>query len=676
MKLLEEEEKEKRMEEKLRERQERKRTKEREKKLRKKERLREKESKCIESSMDTAVTDGSVKDLTVCLDDRPNFSQSTASETSEPTQGSPLSSHIQDDELLTEFVYSKTKDDHPEDSLDRKLGNTGDWNSSFSYDHHKYSRRSMKFHKDSQPERINWSGRRKGDTLPDNGARHGAEEFESTRSTDGSDKQLTGSTMKSNIRIAGQSMGKRCQCPYTCRCYHQNEHRPRPVSYATRIVQEPKYVNKSESTLDISKPYYRGNKYTQVECSREVGNRTKSYVMNGNSLNAKKVWEPLDSQKKYVRRNSDSDVTLKSTPKVEASESDQFNEFSGAFNDMVTDLSVSNNQMDDDISTESLIFSRKAVSDNGELTLDSSTNSSSNSDNCSSCLSEGDSNTQNLELASGSDSEESSQNSDGKETAHCSEDRLSESGVTEDRSRTTTSESHADKIQEQTCAKVVSSNGLNPKVAPYIGSGGNTAVSAPPPQMHNQTIHYPVFQAPTIGYYPQGPVSWSVGPANGLLSFPHANHYLFPNGFGYGLNGNAQFTQYGTLQHLAPPLLSPVRAPILQPVPRFNEVGSKEESMVSNVGGQKEVQRNTERVAPTEKLHGPTVVDAAQSRKPQKMDKGNDGFSLFHFGGPIALSTGFEAESFSLKRDTLPKKDPMEEYNLFAASNGIKFDIF
>jgi hypothetical protein len=65
---------------------------------------------------------------------------------------------------------------------------------------------------------------------------------------------------------------------------------------------------------------------------------------------------------------------------------------------------------------------------------------------------------------------------------------------------------------------------------------------------------------------------------------------------------------------------------------------------------------------------------------------------LFHFGGPVALSTGCKSDPVPSKdgiagdlssKVSADENDPacnketaMEEYNLFAASNGIRFSFF
>ncbi|KAI3446397.1 hypothetical protein Pfo_003062 [Paulownia fortunei] len=751
MKLLEEEEKEKREEE---ERKERRRTKEREKKLRRKERLREKENKekkCAESNIDPVVPDIS-KDSPPCVDKGANVERSrdSVSETGEATPASPLSPDIQNDQLLMANIYPNMEN-HFEDTADGEFGNTRDWNPSLPYDHYKYSRRKLKFRKDTQQDlTLKLSDRRKGAALSENEvivskneSRFHAHVLESTRSIDGFNKQLRINAAKSNTRAGCPKLTEKLQCAnnrigdrydsYVCSCNHHNEYRSRPESHIMRGVREPKYVNKLESPSDISKPYYRG-KYTQVECTREINVRAKSNINAGNLPNTKKVWEPLDSQKKYTQSNLGSDVALRSTPKVETSESDQLPESSGAASsDEVIDISVQANIEDNDVrdltrsSTEncrdrakgfnsmakSQNHSKVAVPADGELCsmarspqriVDSSMSSSFNSDNCSSCLSEGDSNTsssnpQNLESASTSDSEESSQNSEGRETSQCLESRFTECHrVVEDQS---TMRGQDAVSQGPASGGTNLSGSLTTEAATYCESGTtNVSISSQPqsvlPQMHNQNIHYPISPAPTMGYYHQGPVSWPAGPTNGLMSFPYSNHYSFANTFGYDLNGNAQFMQYGALPHLHPPLLNPVHVPVFPPVAQANQVSTKEHGKVGNLGVLEEVHHSMQKVTSTEQhsAETPTIVDAGHNGKSDKTDKGNNNFSLFHFGGPVALSTGFKADPVCLKERTVGntslnfshnsldgnhpcnKKDSIEEYNLFAASNGIKFSIF
>ncbi|KAK6149250.1 hypothetical protein DH2020_016775 [Rehmannia glutinosa] len=425
---------------------------------------------------------------------------------------------------------------------------------------------------------------------------------------------------------------------------------------------------------------------------------------------------------------SDSE-NLRSTPKVETSEFDQLPECCSTSSDEVTDISVQTHHKDNDVRDltrsrpencrdidirfHTMVrpqnYSKEAVTEDGELCsmtrsrlekLDSPMSSSSNSDNCSSCLSEGDSNIysnpQNLESTFTSDSEESTQNSEGRETS----DRLENTAsyrVVEDQSKSRGQDANT---QGPASAGTNSPGVLLKEAAPYCENGrANVSIGAQPqcvlPQMHNKNINYPFFQAPTMSYYHQNPVSWPSAPTNGLMSFPHSNHYLFANTFGYGLNGNARLMQYGGLQHLPSPLLDHAHMSVFQPLSQVNGVSTKEPTKVTHVAWPKEAQRSIiQKVPSTDQCSAETqtVVDDGLNGKSDKMDLGNNGFSLFHFGGPVVLSTGFKADPVSLNEENMGdkkssfncpdgdhpcgKKDPIEEYNLFAATNGIKFSIF
>ncbi|KAL3637337.1 hypothetical protein CASFOL_019636 [Castilleja foliolosa] len=654
MKLLEEEEKEKREEE---ERKERRRTKEREKKLRRKERLREKENrdkKPAESNIDgPVVTDVTNEELTnPSVDEVVNECSRDSGdddERGEATPNSPLSpDNIEDDQLSTGYTYSINKDNNnpSEDIPDDEFSNNKDWYPSFPYDHHlKYSRRKLVVRKDLQQGfNLKWQDRRKGPSEND---------FESTRSTNGFNKQLRTNAASSNLRYGSSKSSEKFQCTnnriggdrydsHSCSCnhHHNPEYRPRSEPHNT-------------------KPYNRGKTYTQVDCPREFNGRPKSKIIPEKTPTTKKVWEPLDSQKKCIQ-----------SMKTKASESDQLPECCSTSSDEVTDISVVQTSQD---LTRSTSENRKQI-ENEYHTMtkpqSSSMSTSSNSDNCSSCLSEGDnSNPQNTESTSTSDSEESSQISDGKETPDA---------VEEDHN---TPLGQNGKIVKPTSAGTNTLDSSLKDVGPYC-------VQNVLPQMHqhNGNINYPIFQAPAMGYYHQNPVSWQPGPTNGMLAFPHSNHYLFPNSFEYSLNGNAPFMQYGTLQHLAPPLPNHApHMPVFQPVSQLNG---------KNVTGLKKADNSVIPKGPSTERLGTPVVDEGQNWKADKTDMANNGFSLFHFGGPAALSTGFKGDHpVSLNEGIVEdmeklsarcpgvdhpcsKKESIEEYNLFAATNGIKFSIF
>lgn len=719
MKLLEEEEKEKREEE---ERKERRRTKEREKKLRRKERLREKEKKCADTNIDCVVPDIS-EELQPCVDEGANVERSgdSVSKTGEAIPVSPLFTDNQDEQLLMEYFYPNMKN-HFEHTPDGKSGNSVDWESSFPYDHIKYSRRKLKIHKDTQQDLTpKWSERRKGAALSENKVvsrkyepRFHADAFESSSSINVFNKHLRTNAAKSNTRNGCSKTNEKSQCASNriddkCDshvCNHHNECRSRAASHIMKAVRDSKY--RFESPSDISKSYYRG-KYTQAY---DTNGRDKSNIKACNSPITKKVWEPLDSLKRYAQSNSDSDVALRPTATVETS--------GAAGSDEVIDTSVQTNNEANDLrdltssSTENCRerengfhsmaapqkLSEAVAAEDGELCamersperkVDSSVSSLSNSDNCSSCTSEGDSSTsssdpQNPDSASASDSEESSRDFEVTETSDCLGSRITECrGVAEDQ---ITRRNQEVKSRGPASGGTNLLGSLSTEAAKNCAKGvSNISTSAQPKnvlaQIHNQNIHYPVVQAPTVGYYHQSPVSWPAGPNNALMSFPYSNRYLFANSYGYDLNCNAQFMQYGALQHLAPPFLNPVHVPVIPPMAQANGVSSKEHANNVNLCALKQAHQSIRNASSTEQhsAETPKVVNAGESGK---INEADNGFSLFHFGGPVALSREGTVGNSSVNlsgnspdsNHPCSKKDPVEEYNLFAASNGINFSIY
>ncbi|KAL4578264.1 hypothetical protein LXL04_014384 [Taraxacum kok-saghyz] len=174
----------------------------------------------------------------------------------------------------------------------------------------------------------------------------------------------------------------------------------------------------------------------------------------------------------------------------------------------------------------------------------------------------------------------------------------------------------------------------------FYGITDSIPVTQPP--LQPQGIHFPVIQPPSAGYYHQGGVPWVAMP---MPPPPHQNHYLFPTPFGYNWNGNSQFLQYNPL---APPLHNHGQHPMYQSVPQVKKVIETASPPIK--GGQ---MGNCEKT------------------------KGNTGFSLFHFGGPVDISNGSVEIDSGLESGHGCGKEvvEMEEYNLFAASNGIRFSF-
>ncbi|XP_039021681.1 uncharacterized protein LOC120153886 [Hibiscus syriacus] len=810
MKLLEEEEKEKREEE---EQKERKRKKEREKKLRRKERLkgkeREKEKKCAESSIAPAAPDLSKELSSTNIEVEENIAIDCSDSVSE-TGDMIVCTQDSIDNLGERFLdedSTTSLQSHSFGSPDGEDAKVKDGNGSFTMERSKFSRRRLKFCKDGQFDTsVKWSDRRRfavSESSPVNRceARYRSENFEvPSRSTNGLNRQSRISSAKSSSRNSDVKYAEKFQCPNSrseryefCSCGQHNEYRTKiePYVSATREGRELKSVSKSNSALDVSKQVYRGNKYNQQEYIHEECGRLKNKIIAGNNLSgrdsllSKKVWEPAEAQRNYPRSNSDTDVTLRSSSYNEGAGADHnFVKSSGETCSSEASLNLgeinhehskvnksSTLATDEDcyVETQDKCSSRDAASkevgvcaNNRNPTLNgnshSTMSSTSSSDNCSSCLSEGDSNTSssnhgNLESSS-SDSEEISQQSDGKDTSISIQNGFSEhqvkgidsiqhanggvalesqplfghspngrdSSVCIQNGFTKCRAKGIDKSQDVNIGVALESQA---SFAQTPDGGGNKVSGNPPttveipdnekstaimgsqdqgmfPSVHNQTIQFPVYQAPsTMSYYHHNPVPWPATPANGLMPFPPPNPYFYTDPIGYGLNGNSGLCMsYGTLQHFGNHLLNPSTVPVYQPVSKVNGLYAEDHIQVlKSVTAKEEAFTgvNTGRVT-SGRLH--TIEQAANGEGRRndvssKSHRDDTNFSLFHFGGPVALSTACKSNPTPLKEEIAgelsyqfsasqvendhacnKKETSMEEYSLFAASNSIRFSFF
>lgn len=768
MKLLEEEEKEKREE---KERKERKRTKEREKKLRRKERLKGKEKdkdKIGSESAEVCAHSDVLEDLSSCVLE-PNFS--SVGEACDANI--PESSDNLDEQFLNESIISEVRSSY-DDSFDGKLTDGNDGHESFMVDQSKCSRWRLKFPKEVQDHSFKWSERRRFSVVSENGAvvnrseqRYYGDSLENpSRSINGSNRKLRTNSLKAYGRHVSKfneklhSPNNRVSYDYrSCVCNQNNEFSKKAEPYVSsaRVNRDVKSMSMSESSFDMSKQGYRSNKYSYGDHSRDSGRlKNKAAALTNNSPGkdfgySKKVWEPTESQKKYPRSNSDSNVASKSTTFKFGVESDY--DLLKSRNDVCRgELSVASGTVDhyESNSTESTsgIESDEAFQNglpmelkdhkieddacaevplcsvNSALTSSGTNNrvgtSSLNSDNCSSCLSEGDSNTicsnhGNLESSSTSDSEDASHQSEGKESSASIQNGFSEHHDHEIRMDKviggdgTGIRNHSGLCRDTEECKV---QGNAPRNVPQNFEPGFSAVSldspcqVPLPSIQNQNIHFPVFQVPpSMGYYHQNSVSWQAAAhANGIMPFPYSNHCLYANPLGYGLNGNPRFCmQYSHLHPLATPVFNPNPVPIYQPAAKAsNGIYAEDRSQVSQLGATAESSdvANPPDVIVTAELpypiSSPPRRDCRQNDYSSKLQKDSSSFSLFHFGGPVALSsTGGKLNLMPSKEDTIgdflrnneadvvenghafnKKETAIEEYNLFAASNGMRFSFF
>ncbi|XP_042494143.1 uncharacterized protein LOC122073612 isoform X2 [Macadamia integrifolia] len=784
IKLLEEEEKEKREEE---DRKERRKLKEKEKKLRRKERIKEKEkdreTKCVDSKQTPLNPD-------ICTEEQSPVGEEESSNTinSGDSIGDTGDSSIADppqdiqDEQLSYECVDLTMHNYKDDSV-RHVYNTSDGevnvrdaNGLFTIEQSKSSRRKLRFRREFQSVPASkWCDRRRtpvtsvdGPLLDESDPRVPDAYVENPYRCSNGNRQPRNNPLKSDTKNGVLKSGEKYHCSNnrmrdrydyrSCGCNQNNGYRSKDGSHISviRSCREVKTVNKLDSPSDISRPFSRSNKYNNGCHIPDNCVITKSKVVAGNVtpgrdfLHTKKVWEPLESRKKYPRNNSDSDVTLGSTFKVDECKEGRCN-------------GVRSGQQQPDNPLESLgeVYSSKQSENSGKaggLNYDTcqkddtgrgSQNASqgiekgrqngfglgdkspcyskdvaSSSDNCSSCLSEGESSSasssiQNVESLSTSDSEDASQQSDGRDASTCGQNGFLEcqNGAVDNKRNANGRESLMSKKMGVPVTTSMSGGSFpgdppikhahNPDSGRVTFDMGSQPHCVPPP-IHNQNLHFPVFPAPsTMGYYHQHPASWSAAPANGLLPFSQPNRYLFTGPLGYGLsaNGPSHFCmQYSGLQPLTTPVLNVGPLPVYQPVNNGKGLMPKDQNQNSRLFGEKRVTKLADAVVSECSLEGPAPNDQALLETPSHGEDGKPGhtaklpndstnFSLFHFGGPIAVATGHNCNPVSLKKGTLgdfplnspagparvdscTKETNVEEYSLFASSNGTRFSFF
>ncbi|XP_061339592.1 uncharacterized protein LOC133286215 isoform X2 [Gastrolobium bilobum] len=753
-KLLEEEEKEKREEE---ERKERKRTKEREKKLRRKERLKgkekDKEENCSESIDAPGSPEVSKEELSAAADTVHNNSIDCGNSVIATNETNLLRgdyTNIQDEDFSSECSTFRTQDPSYDDCDGdiANVANAEDRNGTSTVEQSKFFRQRLRFRKEFQLDMpTKWSDRRHNVVVSENGVmvgrsepRHYGDNFGiSSRGINGLNRQSRINVPKSN----GRNVSHKCNEKFynsnsrmndrfdfhSCSCSLNNR--------MTRVSRETKPASKSESAVDTSKQFYRSGKYNHADFMHESSGKPKSRVISGNYpsrdlLQLKKVWEPMESHKKYARSNSESDVTLRSTD-----QGFQFNLVRSSVDEAGDSVENDNEdsnlnrsgmaegcQNDLDAEAERSCSSTEIASEESGTCLtrgsalnsssDPSQGSTSSSDNCSSCPSEGDNNTtssnrENTE-SSTSDSEDASQQSEVRDGSTCIDNGLSgchEAGRMQ-KIHKANGEGLASRSLIGSSLGVAGSDASGSPVVEIAQNFDNgfssTNVCSQPqsilPPVPNQNIQFPVFQTPpAIGYYHQNQVSWPVASTNGLMPFPHPNHYLYAGPLGYSLNEDPHFClQYGALQQPTPPF-NPAAVPAYQPVARANGLNAEEPMQMSKPATMQEQLNGSiaERVVPPGANSKKSALNGEVGHgNSAKLQENNGGFSLFHFGGPVALSAvckstaessnGDNAGDFSSKCSADPvekdhacnKKETtvIEEYNLFAASNTLRFSIF
>uniref|UniRef100_A0A7N1A360 Stress response protein NST1 n=1 Tax=Kalanchoe fedtschenkoi TaxID=63787 RepID=A0A7N1A360_KALFE len=754
-KLLEEEEKEKREEE---ERKERRRMKEREKKQRRKERLKEKDrykDKEVNFSISVSVQHQEIKDELSSMDDEEIIIGIGRESSSELTTGRPPWPNII--EISSDRYLSSESRDHNHSVV----ADSGDY--AFAQDECDYTTPSGdKFRKDETADSVSKSSdRRRPGHVSGNAhafskseARVHINTFEAySRSAKGLSRQFRANSPKAQPRnvavkhgsekfhCPNSKMGERCN--YSCSCNYIPNYRMNVGSKVptARSGWEENDDLKSDLTSHKINHFHNGAKTYQSDHLHDSSGRSHIKNIFGNNrgrdlLHTKMVWEPMDSHKKYPRRNSESDIVMiSSSLKVEGSDRPKVHlpsittccfEAAGADSKTPSGKNSSVCHSNKDSENYNSFDSKMRNSDHSVSLLDkevdltrkvSSLDDScdvavgcdSNSENSYSNLSEGDSNltssnTQNLETTNSSDSEDGE--SENKEASLCLRSEFpsceeQEMGKTSVLKSTESCKSdmpssiqfEIGRLNHQINSPPKSTMNLEHVASSFLSSGSQAGLPPPP----NQSLAFPMYhQAPsTMGYYHPSTIIWPTPPANGLIAMSGLNPYVVSSPLNYGWNGNPGFCMpFGGVSHLEPPLLGQGHVPIYHPVSKVNGMQPEEQIKISKPILAKEVSlqvHNKVNVVPASvRLEDTTNGRTVQKPDPPKAQIGkenNNGFSLFHFGGPVALSAtlkGGKIEEFALNNSVAhaeadhvcsKKEATIEEYSLFAASNGFEFSF-
>ncbi|CAO2831855.1 unnamed protein product [Amaranthus hypochondriacus] len=751
MKLLEEEEKEKREEE---ERREKKRNKERERKLRRKERLRgkDKDKQSTRSSQNLIPSEVSDETVSACIDDETiNGVRDSVSENGDTNVSESASPGFLDESSSNDYTAS----DYLNNTLngaDEELDNVKEGNGTYNSDNVNGSQWRYKARRDFPLESsVDWSDRLR---RSDNGAV--AYKSESRYYDDPAEnkvvnfysRQPRATAVKFSAKNSGPRFSHKAQCSsvrmtgdrsdlHSCGCNQQTDYmaKTEPHMSGTRPNRETRCITKTESTSDVHKPVHRINKFNQTDFTRDNFGKIRIKISNYSSASArdsphtKKVWEPVEPQKRYPRSNSDSDVTLrmrscsfktendesdKCTPEVCPSETGENFATNSQVDDSRGNCRVQKNSPNG-FETEATYHPKETAEAENDSCLTANSNhndvtdfpvsSSSSSDNCSSCQSEGDTNTpssnhQNLESSSITDSEDSCEQSEGRDSTEgkgisaCVNGSLDGHDVVKEKSEKAVGQEDTPSTQSSFLSQFARNHfpwHCPAKASTHTLDNGSVA-SIPQglvPSVHNPGISFPVFQGPsTVGYYHQNSVPWSTASANGLIAYPHVNPYLLTSSMGYGLNGDSNFCMnYGQMQHLASPFISSHSIPVYQPIHTASMLKPQEQTIPLEVNGVRDLGCESRRENVVTRHHSTGGSD--QPSIP-KSDTKNAGFSLFQFGGPVALPTRKSSEQSLDEKKTgelsschvegeqkawSKKGNTIEEYNLFAARTGIEFSI-
>lgn len=346
------------------------------------------------------------------------------------------------------------------------------------------------------------------------------------------------------------------------------------------------------------------------------------------------------------------------------------------------------------------------------------TNSSS-LDNCSSCLSEGDSSTgsssaQNAESSPTSDSEDASQQSDGRDISICDGNNFHKY---QDEAAESNHKTNGCKPFTRTSTVFAAESCLLPnfsressRKAIYGSDNGHFGFDMAPSQqlsVHNQSNHVPLFPCPTMRYHNPSTASWSPTHTTELMPFYQPIQYLLHSHSGYNLQENRSLNfcmQHSTLQPLSASAFDANQLSFYQTANEVKNASSKEQYNdlgscglwgVSAFAELIEGNYPQERSFPSRHVppKTPSVAQNGNVENAAKSYNDSPSFLLFHFGGPLdGVAAGFNSDSLSLKEETMggfiskipaaqddtcsKKETKIEEYSLFSGRNGSRFSFF
>ncbi|CAL9191723.1 unnamed protein product [Musa hybrid cultivar] len=765
--LLEEEEKEKNKEE---ERKERRRTKEREKKLRRKERLKEKgkERKLIESKslcdVFPATTNGSSSSThgeSINIPDSGDF-------VSEPRDISllecPVSPDIADELSSCGSIYMT--DALPQQSdVDEKFYNRNASECSKSLNRKLRPRKDYLFDQAS-----NWYDRRRCYFSDECIIQQEEADTRvcSSRGINGLRRPPRERFVKNNHRKCNLKF----HCSHSrvrdkfdlqsCRC-QQDDYSEKDGYHISmiRLGREIKTVSKTERAMDLPRCSYRNAKYGNgCYMPDNLGSMKTKHVSDTASkeiLHTKQIWEPLAARKKCSTGNPDSKNTLRTVSGVEPLKEIGFDKGENghhqpigfeSFDNMCSsecsgkvDTSISCQYHEDHDNSDKFGSNINTAFQNGfglvkrteyhsnnnieekqspiKISCSEPVRSSSSSDNCFSCPSEGDGSTsssspQNAESSLTSDSEDACQQSCGGDASIYNSDSF----------HRYLDESPDDKIMTNGDGSLANSSagfpaenhvecdfsGENSSSGQDSNNGQFGFVVAPPLNhmlpVPNHSIHVPFIPSPTVSYHTRNVGLWSAPPCNGFMPLPQANHCLLQSHLSYGLLANrpSDFSMHcNNVQPLTVPVFDRSKQFLYQTTDRMNVGNSKFQNKLSNCCRFQQLHTSVEPIG-SQCFPGRSFSDRQLPSKPSAGQNNNaehcvkshnesPSFSLFHFGGPIAGTTaGFNGKLPSLRDGGMEgfisnlstaqgqvcskEEIKVEEYCLFSSKNDARFSFF